>query len=71
MLKIHHVSANSQGGGLFTALNHVIHYINSRPTPANSAGGGGKLLLHALNHVIPYIEMCTSLVCNQVLFRLG
>ena len=32
---------------------------------------GGKLLLHALNHVIPYIEMCTSLVCNQVLFRLG
>ena len=32
---------------------------------------GGKLLLNALNHVIPYIEMCTSLVCNQVLFRLG
>ena len=66
MLKIHHVSANSQGGGnLFTALNHVIHYINSRPTPANSAGGGGKLLLHALNHVIPYIETPSRLLTVQ------
>ena len=33
MLKIHHVSANSQrGGNLFTASNHVIHYIET-PDP--------------------------------------